>query len=74
MQDTNRPAEAEPLMRRAIEIYLKFTRETGHEHPNLRAVFGNYEGLLQQMGYSEEQVRARLQEIAAKYGFSLGDE
>ena len=33
LQDTNRLSEAEPLMRRMVEIFLKFTATTGHPHP-----------------------------------------
>ena len=36
LQATNRLAEAEPLYRRAVEILLKFTHATGHEHPHFR--------------------------------------
>jgi tetratricopeptide (TPR) repeat protein len=73
LQATNRLAEAEPLMRRHLEIFLKFTRGTGHEHPHLRAAFGNYAILLQQMGYSDDQIRANLHDLAAKYGVSLDE-
>ena len=38
LQTTNRLAEAEPLMRRHWEIFLKFTRATGHPHPQLQAI------------------------------------
>ena len=69
---TSRMGEADPLMKRAVEIFWKFTRDTGHEHPHLRDAIAAYASLLQEMGYSEQQVRARLQEIAAEYGFSLG--
>ena len=59
-------------MKRAVKIYLQFKHDTGHEHPNFRTVFGNYVALLGEMGYTERQVRARLQEIAAECGFSIG--
>ena len=36
LRATNRLAEAEPLFRRAVEILLKFTHATGHEHPHFR--------------------------------------
>jgi hypothetical protein len=63
--------EAEALYRRALEIFLQFTRDTGHEHTNLRAAASNYTSLLIQMGYSEKQLRARLHALAAPYGLSL---
>jgi hypothetical protein len=68
----NRLGEAEPLMRRVVEIVSKFTRDTGHEHPYLQTFRSNYEILLQQIGYPEEQARVRLQEIAAEHGISIG--
>jgi hypothetical protein len=46
LQATNRLGEAELLMRRALTALLKFTRTTGHMHPHIRSVFGNYAGLL----------------------------
>jgi hypothetical protein len=64
LQDTNRLPEAEPLMKRALIILLNFTRRTGHVHPHLKAVFGNYITLLEEMGRSEEEIRATLREIA----------
>jgi tetratricopeptide (TPR) repeat protein len=64
LQATNRIAEAEPLMRRHLEIFLNFTRSTGHTHPRLETAIGNYTTLLEEMGMSEDQIRARLREIA----------
>jgi hypothetical protein len=60
---------AEPLMRRALLIVLKFTRATGHFHPHLRDALGNYKGLLTEMSLREEQVRQRLAEIGKESGF-----
>ncbi len=64
LQDTNRLDEAEPLMRRMLEIFWKFTRATGHQHPNLQTAIANYVGLLEQMGYGKEQIEAKLKEVA----------
>ncbi|MGO9776029.1 MAG: tetratricopeptide repeat protein [Terracidiphilus sp.] len=64
LKDTNCLSEAEPLNRRAVEIYLNYTRATGHSHSYLIAVIGNYAGLLDAMGRSEEQIRATLREMA----------
>ena len=63
LKDTNRLAEAEPLMRRAVIAILNFTRKTGHEHPHLSQVLGNYAGLLAEMGLPEEEVQARLNSL-----------
>ena len=51
-------------MRRVIDLFLQFTRATGHSHPNLEAAVNNYSGLLQAMGRSEEQIQATLWEMA----------
>jgi hypothetical protein len=48
LQDTNRLAEAEPLLRRSFGILLDFGRSTEHEHPNLRVVRANYAALLEE--------------------------
>ncbi len=68
LRATNRLAEAEPLMKRAVVILAK---SLGLDHPSTVTVRNNYTSLLQQMGYSDQQVRAKLQEIAAQYGVSL---
>ena len=53
LQDTNRLAEAEPLMRRALAIFID---TLGQEHPNSRTVQENYILLLQAMGRTEEEI------------------
>ena len=47
LKATNRLAEAEPLMRRHAEIFVKFTAAT--RHPHLQAGLGNYAVLLPAM-------------------------
>ena len=64
LQDTNRLAEAEPLMRRTLQIFVKFTRATGHPHPHLQAAVNNYAGLLEAMGRSREDIMATLRRMA----------
>lgn len=59
-------------MRRVVEILLKFTVATGHEHPHLRAALGNYGGLLKSIGSSDAQIRAALEALLNRYGLSLG--
>ena len=73
LQATNRLTEAEPLMRRVVEIFLSFTAQTGHEHLHLRAAIGNYAALLKQRGDNPEEVSAKLNAVAARYGLPLGD-
>jgi tetratricopeptide (TPR) repeat protein len=57
LEATNRLGEAEPLMRRALAICIA---SLGPEHPNSRTVKGNYTGLLQGMGSTEEEIKAKL--------------
>jgi tetratricopeptide (TPR) repeat protein len=67
LKDTNRLAGAEPLMRRTAEILLKFTRTTGHRHPNLQVMIDNYTGLLDAMGRSRKQVQVTMREMAPEF-------
>jgi len=69
LQDTNRLSEAEPLMRRSVAILLKFTRVTGHLHPNLRAGLRNYRSLLIDLSLDQEEIRKRISELAQEAGF-----
>ena len=68
LQATHRLAEAEPLMRRAVEISLGFFVSTGHHHPNVAARIANYRHLLEAMDFTPEQIDARLEEITALFG------
>jgi Tetratricopeptide repeat len=71
LQATNRLAEAEPLMRRQVEIFLSVTARTGHQHPNLLASFGNYAGLLIAMGRSEVEASAAVEALVLAHGVKL---
>lgn len=68
LQDTNRLAEAEPLMCRALGILLRFGVATGHEHPYLRMVVGNYAGLLEAMGRSQAEIRVQMNQVMEPFG------
>jgi hypothetical protein len=63
LQDTNRLAEAEPLMRRCVVIRHKFGEATGHEHPHMQTAIENYRQLLDAMGLSAAEIDARLREV-----------
>ena len=63
-QATNRLSDAEPLMERHLVIFLQFTRQTGHPHPHLKDAVNNYAGLLTKMGYSKDEITARLNRLA----------
>ncbi len=67
--DTNRMDEARPLMRRGLSILFQFTRATGHSHPNLQTVIDNYLELLRAMGTSDEDIRAKLKELAPDFSW-----
>ncbi len=64
LQATNRRDEAEPFSRRHLEIFLDSTRATGHPHPHLEAAVNSYVNLLLEAGLTEDQVHARMREIA----------
>ena len=63
---TNCLNEAEPLMQRVLAIVIEFTRQTGHQHPHVETATKNYTILLSKMGYSKDQIDARLKEITEK--------
>jgi tetratricopeptide (TPR) repeat protein len=63
LKDANRLDDAEPLMRRAVKIYVKFTHDTGHPHQRLQQVINSYGNLLIQMGRSQAQAAAQLSEV-----------
>ncbi len=65
LKATNRLAEAEPLMRRALLILVEFTRRIGREHPHLDVILGNYRGLLEALGKTPDQIRQCLRELDA---------
>jgi tetratricopeptide (TPR) repeat protein len=59
----NRHAEAEPLYRRALAILARFSRETGHQHPEFARVRAGYAQLLTRMGYSDAAISAMLERL-----------
>jgi tetratricopeptide (TPR) repeat protein len=67
LKATNRFAEAEPLMRRALAIRVKFSRDSGHVHPHLQDTVNGYAGLLEEMDMTQEQVLAKLREMAPEF-------
>ena len=68
---TNRLAEAEMLHRRQVEILLKFTAETGHEHQHLRASLDTYRSLLKAVGRRGGKIRREVKGLLKQYGVSL---
>jgi hypothetical protein len=70
-QTTDRLDEAEPLMRRTVEVLLKFTAATGH--PRLKTALGNYIDLLMAMGHTEEQAHKKISALLTAHGVSMTD-
>ena len=68
LEATNRREAAEPYCRRGVEIFLGFTHNTGHEHPHLRGGLRNYSQILQAMGMSAPEIRARFAELGVRIG------
>jgi tetratricopeptide (TPR) repeat protein len=66
LQDTDRLAAAEPLMARHLVIFMKFFRDTGHQHPHLRAAVNNYVNILKAMKLSETEIKKKLEELKAQ--------
>ena len=60
LQATNRFEEAEPLAWRILEIFTAYGKAKGHEYPHMQAALSNYFCLLQEMGLSEDQARAKI--------------
>jgi hypothetical protein len=73
-QATNRLKEAKPLMERQLEIFIEFTRRTGHPHPYLKRALNNYAGLLLQMGNSRNEVIDRLKRLAPEMFDQSGEQ
>jgi ABC-type transporter Mla subunit MlaD len=67
LEATNRMAEVEPVRRRVLEIFLKFTRATGHRHPHLQGAVDNYAAWLEEIGRSDEEIFATLLQIAQEF-------
>lgn len=63
-------AEAEPLMRRALAIFLLFSHHTGYAHPHLGAAFKNYLSLLKALSLDEEAMGERITSLGREVGFS----
>jgi tetratricopeptide (TPR) repeat protein len=70
LQATNRLADAEPLERRAVLILLKSTRAAGHELPNLRMFYGNYQALLTAQKLKPSALAERLNSLGPEAGYT----
>jgi hypothetical protein len=50
-------------VKRHLEIFLQFTRKTGHQHPHLLDAINSYKRLLMEMGYGEGEIAAKLKDM-----------
>jgi hypothetical protein len=73
LQANNRLVEAEPLMRRALLILLKFTHATSHTHPELRKFIENYRYFLGEMKLTKAQIIERINTLGPEAGFGEED-
>jgi hypothetical protein len=64
---TDRVDEAERLMRRHVEIFLRFERRSGHPHPHLETAFANYADLLRTIGRSKSEITTSIDVLVAQY-------
>jgi tetratricopeptide (TPR) repeat protein len=71
LQVTNRLAEAEPLMRRALTILIRATAATGLEHQDLRGMWANYLRLLRAMKTEEPDLAEKLLTLGPEAGWEL---
>jgi len=64
LEATNRVSEAEPLYRRALAILVRFTRTTGHGHPNFEEAHANYVAALVKLGRTEAEIEAAVKSVS----------
>jgi len=50
-------------MRRVLMIFLKFERQTGHEHPNGGTALDHYKSLLKEIGKSDAEIAAQFEAL-----------
>jgi hypothetical protein len=70
MYATKRLDQAEPLERRAVLILLKSTRAAGHELPNLRTDYANYQALLSALHLNPAAIAQRLESLGPEAGYT----
>jgi tetratricopeptide (TPR) repeat protein len=63
LENTNQHEEAEKLARQALDILVKFTVATGHEHASLQRVLDNYTTILRAMEQTDEEIETKLDSI-----------
>lgn len=56
--------EAEPLLRQALGIHFALERRSGYEHPKQAKTLQEYRGLLKELGKSDTEIEATIEELA----------
>lgn len=65
-EEAGRYEEAEPLLRRALGIFLGFAHRNDHEHPQRQRIESNYRKLLSETGLDAVQIDQRIAEMVAE--------
>jgi hypothetical protein len=72
LQAANRLGAAQPLMRRALAVYLAFPHDTAHAHPHRDAAVTDYRGLLTAMSKREAEIATDLAALRREAGLEPG--
>jgi len=64
--------QAAPLFRRALEGFMKASIAIQRDHPNLNTAVAQYTGVLQQMGYSRDELSVQINAVGRPFGFRFG--
>jgi len=70
LQETNRPSEAEPLMRRHVGIFFLFLTNSDHRYPHTLDAVENYLRLACELKLPYSEILARLDAEREKAGLS----
>ena len=62
LRSTGSPADAEAPMRRSVELLIAIDHN-GYKRPELEQFLKDYQNLLYQLGYSDEKIKAILQDL-----------
>jgi tetratricopeptide (TPR) repeat protein len=63
LRATNRLSAGKPMYRRGLVILTRFTRMTGHQHPNFERARANFVQALRELGRPDAEIDATLTSI-----------
>jgi len=66
LHSTGSPADAEPPMRRSVELLIAIAHN-GYKRPELEHFLKSYQNLLHQLGHSDDEIKAILQGLQKTY-------